>query len=190
MVSLALLTSTVITLFGVVEPSVAYQLIGCKFKNGDPTMPYRFTAWVSSSRKTASQDGGKQWNATAVPGTFATWHSGDPEKITVTEGSYVDDFEAVTVGSCGSGGPWSGNHVDIYWNTPSPGGIGGDSLALMGAATHELGHAYGLNHTGITAAPCAGTPSIMRPTLAQWMGCGWGDWPFKDDKDGVRAIYN
>lgn len=162
----------------------AFNKLGCRFSGSDPVIPYRFTPLVSGSRTQATQGGGSEWNKESIPGSFKNW-GGGKYKILVDEGSYVADFEARIVGTC-PGGRWSNDQVSMDWNTPSPGGIGGSSTALKAVATHELGHAYGLGHT--TGTPCSGTPSVMRTGMAFW-SCGWGNWPFPDDRAGIRAIY-
>ena len=51
--------------------------------------------------------------------------------------------------------------------------------------THELGHAYGLNHM---PAGCSATKAVMVQGDSKW-ACGWGAEPWTDDTNGVKAIY-
>ena len=107
-------------------PADAYALTGCKFNGTNPVVTYVFMGLVSTSRRSATLDGAAAWNATTVPSTFRAWRSGDPLRLTVDEASYTDTFEARIVGTCPTG-VWVGNAVQMDWNTPSSGGLGGNA---------------------------------------------------------------
>lgn len=162
----------------------AYVKHGCKYSGTNPTLYYQIGSTVGSARRTATNSGAGRWNAVAVPGTFTAWSSGKPVNVAITEWSAADTYEAVTSFSCSSG-LYTSNKTTITWNSPSPGGIGSDTTALRMVATHEFGHAYGLNHMSTT---CNGTKTVMVQGKTKW-SCSWGTEPWQDDINGVDAIY-
>ena len=159
----------------------AYVPSGCKFSPGsiDP-ISWRYYS-VGSVYVTASNHGFAAWNSTATDGYFEQQSlSFDPE-VSVTDDPYNNNLYAWWTYSC-SAGLYSGNEGTFVWNTTNSAGRSVDQKKRI--ATHELGHAYGLDHVGSGAA--AGC-RIMRTDVGTMTDCTI-TYPAADDIAGANTV--
>ena len=158
----------------------AYARTGCKY---DPAsispISFRFFSVANSSYVDASKYGASAWNATNVPGYFQEQSvSLDPE-VNITDDSYPTTNAYAWVSWTCSGGLYSGNEVHFVWNSDFA--RTRTYTQLKRIATHELGHAYGLDHV---TSGCR----IMRYDIGYLTDCSMTT-PQADDVNGVNAIY-
>jgi hypothetical protein len=171
----ALLSLMVLTV--IAPPAGAYTFTGCEYDNNSISpISYRFFS-VGSAYEVALSGGAVGWNGTSVPGYFEQQSSSWDPEINVTDGTYSGTFWAQTSWSCQSNGLYSGNEVDIRFDTEDMAGLTRDEKRLV--AMHELGHAYGLGHM---ADGC----HVMRQGRYKFT-CG--TMPSSDDINGVHAVY-
>lgn len=171
----ALLSLTVLTV--IAPPAGAYTFTGCEYDNNSISpISYRFFS-VGSAYEVALSGGAVNWNGTSVPGYFEQHSSSLDPEINVTDGTYSGTFWAQTSWSCQSNGLYSGNEVDIRFDTEDMAGLTSDEKRLV--AMHELGHAYGLGHM---TDGC----HVMRQGREKFT-CG--TLPSSDDINGVHAVY-
>lgn len=130
----------------------------------------------------AFSQGQTAWDGVSVPGFFDSQQSASDPMINVWGASYSWDWWAQTTGSC-SGGTWYSAETTMRFNSRTMGG-GLDSFKKKVVATHELGHAYGLNHTPET---CGSTKGVMQQHSTKFT-CGSTP-PWQDDIDGVNGVY-
>jgi hypothetical protein len=160
-------------------PASAYALSGCKLPSTTASVSNNA---VLSKYITATNTAKSRWNAETQPVTFTTATSSSSARVFVTGWNAVDDYYAVTTGSC-SGGVWSGQ-VRVTWNDTGSYALTTAQLRMVGI--HEFGHVLGLDHVTRT---CNGKKSVMVQGPTKWT-CGWGsDDPWADDVNGVNAIY-
>lgn len=157
----------------------AYTSLGCTYAPGTINpISFRFYSVGDSSLVTSTKYGVGAWNSTSAPGNFQeTTTSLDPE-VNVTDDSYpTDGFYAKVFFTC-INGHFSGNEVNLIWNNPK---VGTRTLSQKyRIATHELGHAYGLDHLN---SGC----HIMRYDVGFMTDC-LRSTPSSDDVAGATAL--
>lgn len=159
----------------------AYTFNCGRFDGTYPTITYRFYS-VGSTWTTAFDQGQYAWDATTAPGYLLSAQSDSDPMVSVNDGSYSWDSWAKNSGTC-FGGIWVGNEVDQYYNTRSTGSLTPYQKKLV--AIHELGHAYGIDHTSLTCSSPG--PSVMRQGSGKFSCSGTAPWT--DDVNGSRARY-
>lgn len=164
---------------GLTTVAYAYTTTGCKYSPGsiDP-ISYRFFSVADSSYVDATKHGANAWNATTAPGYFAEESlSLDPE-VNVTDDAYgANTFYARVSFTC-SGGVYSGNEVNLMWNSDEAPSRTTSQKQSIG--THELGHAYGLDHVYTLCR-------IMRIDVGYMTDCTITT-PATDDVNGAIAV--
>lgn len=157
----------------------AYTVTGCRYSPGsiDP-IAYRFFAVSDSSLINASKFGADAWNLTPSPGFFREESiSLDPE-INITDDLYPSSpFYAVIQFQC-TNGYYNGNEVNFIWNNSFS--VFLNSNKKRAVASHELGHAYGLDHVTTLCR-------IMRADVGDMTDCLISI-PQTDDINGAIAV--
>ena len=165
----------------VAAPASAYTFLCGKYAGSNPTITYRFydVTLYDQDRFNEAQNA---WDATSAPGYFTPTTGSDP-MVEFRDDFYAWGAWAQTLYTCTSG-TWTGDEVEIQYNHRTTGGLGqrDDRMILE----HELGHAYGLNHSGLTCA--APGPSVMVQGEGKF-ACG-GTPPWAEDVNGVTDRYN
>ncbi len=161
--------------------------LGCRFEGHEPMIHYTVDD-LTPYHQRAATTAANLWNETDAPGSFIKVDS--TVQTLDVKFTYTDDPDApamITQYPCGNDVfyDWP---VRIVINRTTPWFYERTERELAMLMAHELGHAYGLDHTYDTGASCAtGTPSIMQQGTAKF-SCQ-GDGPFADDVAGVKAIY-
>lgn len=182
--SIGLIVSIILgSLLGLTVSTVAHSftLTGCHYdQNSISPITYRFYSVSSPSLIRATKHGATSWNNVAVPGYFSeTTVLLDPE-VNVTDDPYPNRNAYAWVGyACDSDGTYSGNEVNLVWNSSLIHTRTGPQKDRI--STHEFGHAYGLGHV---STGCR----IMRYDIGYLTGCSMTT-PQTDDINGVNAIY-
>lgn len=157
----------------------AYVKLGCRYASGSINpITYRFYSVGDSSLTTATKYGANSWNATTAPGTFQeTTTSLDPEVNVTDSSNSTANYYAVINYTC-SNGLFSGNEVNLAWNNATVSSR--TTSQKYRIATHELGHAYGLDHV-------TGGCHIMRFDVGYMTNCLITT-PSSDDVAGANAV--
>ena len=165
----------------VIMPSIAnaYTFHGCKYDGTDPAISYRYYS-VGATYQTAFDQGQYAWDVTSVPGYFYSTTGSDP-MINVEDGSYSGSDWAVTSFGCDGDGTYTSNEVTVRMDIVDMAGLTAYEKKLV--LIHELGHAYGLGHSGTGCAD----PRVMSQGSTKF-GCG-GTPPWSNDQAGVNARY-
>lgn len=162
-------------------PASAYTLLGCKYPGSNPQITYSYGSMLQAL-KTAWGAGQSAWDQIPnVPGNFLLDQSNPDPMINVRGASYSWGAWAVTSGSC-SGGTWYSNEVTIQFNQRTMGGLTAWQKQLV--ATHEGGHALGLNHMPDS---CGSNKAVMQQHEGKFR-CGSTP-PWQDDINGINALY-
>lgn len=164
---------------GLTTAAYAYAVLGCKYSPGsiDP-ISYRLFSVADSSYVDATKHGANAWNATTAPGYFAEESLSLDLEVNVTDDSLpYDDYYAAVSYTC-SGGLFSGNEVNLIWNSYYAPSRTVSQKQRIG--THELGHAYGLDHVFTLCR-------IMRIDVGYMTDCTITT-PATDDVNGAIAV--
>lgn len=163
----------------------AYTHLGCKFDGTNPTIDYKFVD-ANDRTKTAIGTAQANWDRSDSPGYFRRDNGWRDSEIDIFDGTYSSRTQWAWVSwSCDSDGTFESNEVDLTRNfhTAGPGNLTVEELSIV--MVHELGHAYGLDHSSFT---CSGSgPSVMRKGRGKFACAGTSPWA--NDVAGVNAIY-
>lgn len=164
---------------GFTTSAFAYITTGCKYSPGsiDP-ISFRFFAVADSSYIDATKHGASAWNATSAPGYFEEHSSSLDPEVNVTDDSYPLDTSFAWVYFTCSGGEYAGNEVNFVWNSYTASSRTVSQKQRIG--THELGHAYGLDHVSTLCR-------IMRLDVGYMTDCTITT-PATDDVNGAIAV--
>lgn len=157
---------------------------GCKYKGTSPTIDYKFVN-VSDRNETAIETAQANWDLTDSPGYFRPDNFWRDSNIDIFDGNFATNNAWAWVSlRCRNNGNYRSNEVDLTINesTTGAGLLTEEELSIV--VVHELGHAYGLDHTNLT---CATGPSVMRQGQAKFACAGTAPW--NDDVDGVNERY-
>jgi hypothetical protein len=165
-------------------PASGWVLNRCKYSGSNPTIHYKFYS-VTSTYEAAFQSGQAAWDATSSPGYFKQTTGLDPNLEVYDVWSQSTNWAWIS-GGCPSGTfqTWYGNETQNTFNTRTMSGLSTTEKKIV--AVHEMGHSYGLAHSGLG---CSAKP-VMRsdPT---WVldNCGDANAPYPNDVAGVNAQY-
>lgn len=161
----------------------AWTSLGCKYDGSNPTIDYKFVS-VGNFAKQAVETAQANWDRSSSPGYFRPDNWRRDSEIDIYDASYSRSSWAFVSYNCDSDGTFKSNEVDLSVNLRTTTGLSSAEIAIVMA--HELGHAYGLDHTTISCTASAG-PSVMRQGTAKFACAGTAPW--SDDVSGVNAIY-
>lgn len=169
-------------MFSIPASSAAAYTHHCgKFAGTDPSITYRYYD-VGSTWNVAFSNAQSAWDVTSAAGVFTYAPSDGDPMVSVNDGSYADGWWATTSWVC-SLASYLGNEVDIYFDTVTTAELTTYGRKLV--AEHELGHAYGLDHTSVTCDSVL--KAVMQPGGNKFTCSGTPPWP--DDVNGVNAKY-
>ncbi len=168
----------------VVTPALAYDFHGCKYRGAVlPTVTYNYFS-MEQTYKNAFFTAQSEWDAdTGTSTSYFTYTSGSDPNINVYDGSYAGDWNARTSWTC----YWIG---DTYWSDEVTIKFNKNHMDTMTdrekwvTASHELGHAYGLDHVWMS---CTISPAVMEQG-AEKFSCN-GNPPWADDYVGWSLRY-
>ncbi|MDP6452517.1 MAG: matrixin family metalloprotease [SAR202 cluster bacterium] len=166
---------TYVMLLATATTAVAYTLLGCAYDSGSISpITYRFFSISDSDIETGFVEAEVDWDLTSAPGYFDECSICLDPEINVTDDYYEDNNYAQVAYSCDGDDTFSGNEVNMQFNTKYD--LDEDENQVI--AMHEMGHAYGLDHV---------TGSCHAMTVPIRWTCG--DRPSFDDVNGVDYIY-
>lgn len=171
MATIALAAATSLAVLSVPTAANAYTTTGCH--------------WNSSSTINYKNNGSGSYTS-IITNSANSWDSGTPLYLQSTANAALvvyqtnagnSGYEGYTTWYC-SGGITSGtsSYANTYYTASYP------TNKIRAVLTHEIGHALGLNHSGVAGAIMSSSAGGEYDTYGHYT-------PQTDDKNGINAIY-
>lgn len=161
----------------------AYETLGCYFdEDVTPSVTFKFRN-VTTTYQAAFYVGRSNWDGDTGGTTWLQSTTSNDPNIDVYDLDYTWSSWATTSWWGCTGAGWWYDEVSIRFNTRTMASLSATEKGIV--ATHEIGHAYGLDHTSLGCSSPG--PSVMRVGSSKFSCSGTPPW--QDDINGWASIY-
>lgn len=163
--------------------ALAWTHHGCQFDDDQPpSITYKKRS-MESAYSTAASTAMSWWNSETGSTTWFAWTSSNDPNIDIYDGVYSWSGWAKVTWSCWwATDTYVGDEVQMYYDTDAMDGLTSTEKAIV--ATHEFGHAYGLDHSSFG---CSAPGPVVMKTGQSKFSCS-GTPPWANDVDGWEAL--